>query len=282
MKKFLVILLTLSMLSTSAVATFASTTKNDFSKKSLQEGISPEYQKYSDKINGDVETLDSVGIPAKMLSVAKFDINDNGVYNMDLGSDRYCQVKVQNLKSGKIKLDFYENGIHNELIFLEDGTMMLDGGKVTLETKVKKPQKMELVPYGYSSHYSKSPFKGKLSDYGLYVKDYVHNQIGLGGATLAGIGSGALATIIANALKITLLLGNIAVGAFTTIATTMILYAKEQNVNFNYASYHMYKYARLDNVSYSQHYRYRGLYYAGKNCSRYIDEDTFYEYKYFN
>lgn len=279
MKKFLSILLVLSMLITSTVASFATTA--DGNKINLQDGIPSKFQKFTDVINEDIEKLDFLGIPAVMLTVAKVDTNSNGVYNMSLGDDRYCQVKIQTLKSGEIKLDFYEDGIHNELIFLQDGTMILDGGKVTIESENLDSQKMALVPYAYSSHYSKTPLKGKASDYGLLIDDYVHNSIGLGGSTLASIGSGALATILTNALKVTLAV-NVYAGILTTLATSMILYAKEQNVDFSYASYHMYKYARLDNASYSQHYRYRGLYYAGKNCSRYTDEDTFYEYKYFN
>ena len=85
-----------------------------------------------DKIIEDIEALDYLGIDIKSIESIEFKGEKNAVYNIAVNEDITDTIIINQGVNG-ITMEVFEDGKHDILLVKEDGTMYLDGKKVTVE-----------------------------------------------------------------------------------------------------------------------------------------------------
>lgn len=276
MKKTMSALLCLALLVAGAEFTFANTNNaNDI------DNYIRFHESKKEQVVDDVQILTNVGVPSSAITVSNVNRDDfrNDLMKYDLSYDNGIvdQAQVERLASGGIRFDFYENDIHDIVILKSDGSVLLNGEMVVFEDVEKNVVDRNITPNGRTSVYSKSPQRGRSSDYTKHVKTYSKNV--RTSSLVEDLTTTTIGTLLAAALTSSLP-GTVALGVVFTAATHIKSTAEVYAPKSSYFSYSIKKYAYKKNNTIDKYYKHKGRYYAKKNCVGHYYTSNFYEYNY--
>lgn len=147
-------------------------------------------------------------------------------YNIIYPNGIINQVATERNADGCIVLHFYEGEIHNEVIVLENGNLLVDGQLVNVQNNRMTTQPYievgnnAVTPRMRNYEFSLSPW-GNASDYTNYCNTSSANTCSWGVSTLVGLRTSTVATIICSMINATLKL-SIGISIFTGVASAMI------------------------------------------------------------
>lgn len=269
----------IAMASNSKMYKQASTVEEAASRMLKGKPLKKNNRKTRDKIIDDIENLESIGVNSDNLSLADNTGNEDFLYNLQLGNNVTDQIKIKETTSGNLKVDIFEDDIHDIILFESDGSILVNGKHVVFETSEEHID-MEVIPQARTSVYSSKPFKGKKSNYTKKIKTYRKDSVNTGNL-IKDLAVGTIATLISSALSATLP-GNVAISAVSTLASKMKNAAETHGPKSAYFSYEVVKKEYPQKTTLNRYYMHTGKYYIYRNCTGYYVDHTFYEHNFFN
>lgn len=232
-----------------------------------------------EKIIDDIENLESIGVSSDNLSLADNTGDEEILYNLKLGNYVTDQIKVNETTSGNLKVDIFEDDIHDTILFESDGSIVLNGKHVIFETS-EEHIGLEVIPQARTSVYSSNPYKGKKSNYTKKIKTYSNKSVNTG-SLIKDLAVGTIATLVSAALSVSLP-GSVAIGAVSTLASSMKSAAVRYGPKSAYFSYEVVKKEYPQETTLNRYYMHSGKYYIFENLTGYYVNHTFYEHNFFN
>jgi len=236
-------------------------------------------------VRNELADFESVGIECEMLIPVEVSDTDEVTYEIQLTEDVVNYVTVEEDKDGLI-LNFYEDDIHNELIFLNDGELMLDGEIVYISSEIEYTEDVFInnrttsYANARASSYSLNPHKA-LSTYTISKGSYKGNQVSWGVSTAASLTTGAFASIVAAAFSIFSVGGGVVLGVVTGLATSMVTDVKIYGMKDAFWSYNFTVKESTYNDALERYLSYDGACYSQRNQLGTKFSHKFYEYNYF-
>lgn len=202
-----------------------------------------EYGAIYSQVEKDLIDLSSAYIEADLCTPAG--IGQDGLirYNIIYPNGIINQVATERNADGCIVLHFYEGEIHNEVIVLENGNLLVDGQLVNVQNNRMTTQSYievgnnAVTPRMRNYEFSLSPW-GNASDYTNYCNTSSANTCSWGVATLVGLTTNTVATIICSMINATLKL-SIGISIFTGVASAMITRCEVYGMEDAYLSWEL-------------------------------------------
>lgn len=290
MRKTLSVILSLTMLFSLLTPSFATNTET-ISNLSSSKSLFTEFETTDamrHQINTDFEELNSIGIDSSICSPTSVGKDGLIKYNVMFPCGITNQVTVNRDTSDQLVVNFYEEDIHNEVVFLENGNLLIDGkeviiqpAEVTVSTTQSKRENV-IMPRARASEYTVtlSGSWGKESDYNVYVRTVSGNKCAWGVSTLVGLATGVVATIICSVVNASL---GASIGAtiFSAVAAEMINHCEIYGMEDAYFSWEFDVYGREDNMSIDYYQQYTGACYSRPNQGGHKFPHTYYYHNYF-
>jgi len=241
-----------------------------------------------EKARNDIDNLESVGFESNRLNIEKVSKSGEITYKFCLTDIIESNITVNEDSHGSLILNIYEDTKHNELVYLSDGGLLVDGKRVDFSFEVVNEKKEVLqnpegIAYANSrtSHYSTSPFVSG-STYTNFIKTYRANKNEWGVETIAQLAVSVVAAILAYKINSITVGETIQVSIMSFIASAMISRVNIYGMEDAYWSYEFDKYESTESWSLDRHYKYTGACYSRRNQDGTVYPHTFYEYNYFN
>lgn len=206
-------------------------------------------------------------------------------YSITYSNGIVNQISTERNADGSIVLHFYEDDIHNEVVFLENGNLLVDGQLVDIQNNTSSTQLLAnsggiVAPQMRNADYSTKPW-GKPSDYTKYLRVYSGNKCSWGVSTLVGLTTGTVASIICAAIKAALGYG-IAYSIFSSVAAEMITRCKVYGMEDALYSWKFKMYERKDSMAVDRYYKYTGHCYSRRDFKGYAFAHTYYCHNWFS
>lgn len=287
MKRIISLLMAFILCATFTVPAFAVDKKynTDDSDCALFGGLMSSPQ-VSAQIKDDLQKLEKVGILSNMCHPSRITSSGAIEYTVDFSDTISDRITISENENKDLTINFYEGSTHTVLQFLNDGRMRVNGGEAV-------PYKASEIYYtpsigGSSSgplrmsnvEYSLSPF-GSASSYTLYCGIYSGAKCSWGVATLVGLATGAVATIICAAVNAGLAI-SLGASIFSGIAAALITRCEIYGMDDAYYSWQFAKYERTDSISVNRYYKYTGACYSKKDLDGTKYAHTYYYHKWFS
>ena len=240
----------------------------------------------SAQIKDDLHKLEKVGILSDMCHPSRITSSGAIEYTVDFSDTISDKITIYENDNKDLTINFYEGNTHTVLQFLSDGRLSVNGGKAvpykateiyytpSLRGSSSGPLRMSNVEY------SLSPF-GPASSYTLYCGTYSGTKCSWGVATLVGLATGAVATIICAAVNAGLAL-SLGASIFSGVAAALITRCEIYGMDDAYYSWQFEKYERTDSMSIDRYYKYTGACYSRKNLAGTAYPHTYYYHKWFS
>lgn len=215
-------------------------------------------------------------------------ISQNGLirYNITYPDGIVNEIETERNADGLIVLHFYEDEIHNEIIILENGNLLVDGQLVDIQNNNMMTQTGGVTmdntvqPRMRNHEYSMTPW-GNAADYTIYCGTWSGNQCSWGVSTLVGLATGTVATIICS--KVNAKLGlSIGASIFSSVASAMITRCEIYGMEDAYFSWEFRTYESEDSMSIDRLYQYTGACYSRRNLEGAEFAHTYYYRNWFS
>lgn len=299
MKKRISILLSLSLILSLCSQAFATeNNKSDATSNSLNDitvskseilAILPsetEYDEMYHQVVTDLIDLSSIYIETELCTPVSIGQDGLVLYNITYPNGIVNQITTQRNSNGCIVLHFYEGELHNEVIVLENGNLLVDGQLVNIQNNNTttqsyiEPSNNAVSPRMRNSEYSLSPW-GNASDYTNYRRTDSGNTCSWGVSTLVGLTTGTVATIICAAVNAGL---GLAIGSsiFSSVAAAMITRCEIYGMEDAYFSWKFDVYERQDSMSIDRYYQYTGYCYSQRDFEGHAFPHTYYYHNWFS
>lgn len=267
MKKLFSTILSLVLVLSYSAFGFAETgTAEPIKSDAIEQGVKK-------KIADEKKMFEIIGINADELILRHDGSSNKSEYMMTFEDGITNNIEISKTSNKEIRLDVFENDIHDIIMYSNDGTMTVNGEVVDFGNSIGG-----ISPRGRTSVYSKKPQKGKSADYTKYSSTYKKTNINAKNK-IKGLATGTIATIIAHALSASLP-GSIAISTLGTLASDLKSAAEKYAPSSAYMSYSVKKYAYKNNTAIDKYYKHVGSYYVKKDCTGHASKANFYEYNY--
>lgn len=228
----------------------------------------------------DLQNLNSIGIDCETLKIDSISSDNRIVYKWNITDGITDYIKVNEI-GDMLVLDFYEGSLHNTIKIRNNGEILLDDFCIVNSDKICEGEHQSLSPNARYSRYSKTPLKGRISDYPEpAVRFYANPMVELG-QTFKSVSVGALTTIIAIALSLSPQ-GQIASSIFGGIAGSIKSAAVRYRPNSTGLSYEIEVFAYKQNIVTDQYFMHSGIWYDDINFEGDGVEGKFFEENYFS
>ncbi len=241
-----------------------------------------------EKARNDIDNLESVGFETNRLKIERVSPFGEIAYKFKCTDEIDSLIIANEDNQGNLVLNIYEGTKHNELVYLNDGGLLVDGNRISIlfeevNTKKEGLQNTECVAYANArySQYSTSPFVSS-STYTNYITTYKANKNEWGVETIVDLGVTVVAAILAYHIGPITLGQNIGVSILTYVASSMIHHAEIYGMEDAYWSYDFDQYESTESWSLERHYKYTGACYSQKDQKGTEFPHVFYEYNYFS
>ncbi|NYB74132.1 hypothetical protein HZF24_08245 [Sedimentibacter hydroxybenzoicus DSM 7310] len=243
-----------------------------------------------EKAKNDIDNLESVGFESNRLNIEKVSKSGEITYKFRLTDEIESRITAIEDSQGSLVLNIYEGTKHNELVYLSDGGLLVDGNRVEISFEVineKKEvaQNTECIAFANArySQYSTSPFVSS-STYTDFIKSYKANKNAWGVETIVNLTATVVAAILSASISGISVGGSIAISIFAYTASAMINYVYIYGMEDAYWSYEFDKYESTESWSLERHYKYTGACYSRRNQDPNGAKfpHTFYEFNFFS
>lgn len=245
-----------------------------------------EYDEIYNQVVTDLIDLSSAYIEADLCTPVS--IGQDGLvrYNITFPNGIVNQITTNRNANGCIVLHFYEGDLHNEVIVLANGNLLVDGQLVDIQNTSMttqsyiEPSNNAVTPRMRNAEFSLSPW-GKASDYTNYRSTDSANTCSWGISTLVGVVTGVVATIICSAVNATL---GVSIGSsiFSGVASAMITRCEIYGMEDAYFSWEFDKYERKDSMSIDRYYQFTGYCYSRRDHEGHAFPHTYYYHNWFS
>lgn len=247
---------------------------------------STEYDELYSQVVNDLANLSSVYIEPDICTPVSLDQDGLVRYCVSYPNGIINHVTTERNADGCLVLHFYEDEIHNEVIFLKDGKLLVDGQLVNVQNNNLSAQSYAgsdnstIMPIMRNADYSLTPW-GSASDYTIYRGYHSSNTCSWDISTLLGVATGVVATIICYAVNAGLGL-SIGSSIFSGVAAAMITRCEIYGMEDAYFSWEFYIYERVDSMSIDRYYQYTDACWSQRNLSGHRFPHTYYENNWFS
>ncbi len=248
-----------------------------------------------EKARNDIDNLESVGFESNRINIEKVSTSGEIIYKFRLTDEIESMITAKEDNQGSLILNIYEGTKHNELVYLSDGGLLVDGKRIKLpvdleyidediNTKKGTLQDARCTAFANArdSTFSLTPFVSA-STYTNYIKEYKSNLNDWGVSTIAGMTASAISAIITHGLQAVIdFAGNLGISIFSSLAASMITHVEIYGMEDAYWSFKFSMYESTESWSLERHYKYTGACYSRKDYKGTVYSHTFYEYNYFS
>lgn len=229
----------------------------------------------------DWEGLSYIGIYPEICTPTAILSENLIVYNLHLTDTIVNQITTHRNAQNHVVVDFYEGDKHDELIYLDNGNLIVNGCLINNENNiVTYTQKSLVQPRMRNDEFSTSPW-GSASEYTKYVGVYSGEKCSWGVTTIVGMSVGAVAAIICTAVKAGLQLSLFA-SIFSSVAAAMITYSSIYGMDDAYYSWRFEQRERTGSYALDKYYEYDGYCYSQHRQNGEKFKHTFYRHNYFS
>lgn len=298
MKKHISMLLALSLILSICPRALAADSRFDTNPSSLS-GVTvskaevlailpPEadYDEVYQQIVTDFDDISSTCVEADLCTPVR--INEDGLvlYEVTFPNGIVNQITSQRNSDDCVVLDFYEGDLHNEVIFLKNGNLLVDeqlvniqGINATTQSR-EEPSGVTATPRMRNSEFSLTPW-GKASDYTKEAGNYSGNKCSWGVTTLVSLATGTVAAILCAAVSAGIGY-SIGYSIFSSIAAEMITRCKVYGMEDEFFSWYFDRYERKDSMSLDRYYKYEGACYSKENLKGHKYPHIYYYHNWFS
>lgn len=285
-KKMMSLALALVMCMTLSVPAFAKDTISESSEIGMSNILNNSGEKYTqaqiENIEHDLESFANVGICQEKLSIASACSDGQFIYEYP-DEQTVALLTISQDTSQNSTMTINENGICDILVFSNDGSLYVNGGKVEISQQSEMKDlnlSSDLLRMG-NTEYSTGPFMGQATDYNSNVTIVQKARVGTGGSLLKDLSHMAIVELLTYAL------GFPEVGILENLLYTMASNLKSAaEINAPDSAYLSYSGFRSEHDTQSmpsnRYYKYVISYYAHENYSTWVDRAVFYEHNYFS
>lgn len=244
-----------------------------------------EFDDVYNQIVTDITDLNNAFIESELCVPASIDQDGLIRYNITYPNGIVNQVKTERNKDGCIVVHFYEGTLHNKVVILKNGNLLVDGQLVDIKSNSKLQNSIMkdnniISPQMRNEEYSLSPW-GNSSDYKNYRYTKSANTCSWGVSTLVGLATGVVATIICSAVSAGLG-GSIGMSIFAGVASAMITRCEVYGMEDAFFSWRFDVYERTDSMSIDRYYKYKGACYSKRDLMGKSFSHTYYYRNWFS
>lgn len=233
-----------------------------------------EYAKISNQVEEDLTDLSNAYIEENLCT--PISISQDGLirYNITYPNGIVNQVTIEKNAEGCVVLNLYEDNLHNEVVILKTGDLLVDGQFVNIQNNGTITRRMRNVDY------SLSPW-GNASEYSIYCETYSNNAFSWGVETLVGLTTTTVAAILCGAINASIP-ASIGISIFAGIAADMITNCEVYGMEDAYFSWQFDVYERVGSMSIDSYYQHTGYCYSQRNLGGHAFPHTYYYHNWFS
>ena len=287
-KKMMSLALALVMCMGLSVPAFAKDTIFESSEIGMSNILNSSGEKYTQaqigNVEHDLESFANVGISPESLSIASVCSDGQFIYEYtypDEQTSALLTISQDTLQNSTMTIN--ENGTCDILVFSNDGSLYVNGGKVEIsqESDMKLPNlSSDLLRMG-NVEYSTGPFMGQATDYNSNITIVQKAEVSTGGSLLKDLTHMAIVEILAYALGVPEF--GVLENLLYTMASNLKSAAEINAPDSAYLSYRGNRYEHdTQSMPTNRYYRYAINYYAHRYYSTWVDAAVFYEHNYFS
>lgn len=228
------------------------------------------------RIENDIDTMDRCSIPLSDSIDVKY-TNGRIEYLLE---DYECvsNISVEEDTLGNVSFNIVEDDCSNVLEYRVDGTIMLNGSEVIIESSDSQERLLTNGARARYDDYSTTDFCHGAS-YAPYGSPK-ERSISTGTVLLRNIAKRTLASLICAAIGG--IPGSCAKMLFLSVTGDIKSTAEVYAPNSNVCSFKIQEHVKVpQNSTLSLYYKYTGTYYANENFTNYAGSSTYYRYNYY-